>query len=56
MSRAMLTAVTMDDLRRAPLFAGLTDEQLGKLGGIARPVSLPADASVFLQGDPADAM
>ncbi len=45
----------MDDLRRAPLFAGLTETQLGKLGGIARPVDLAAGASVFLQGDHADA-
>jgi CRP/FNR family transcriptional regulator len=44
----------MDDFREAPLFAGLTDDQLGKLGRIAQPVTLPAKASVFLQGDPAD--
>jgi CRP-like cAMP-binding protein len=37
------------------LFAGLTDEQLDKLGCIAQPVSLPAGASIFLQGDLADA-
>lgn len=45
----------MDDLRRAPLFAGLSDEQLGKLGGIARAVTLQASVPVFLQGDPAEA-
>jgi CRP/FNR family transcriptional regulator len=45
----------LDDLRRAPLFAGLTHEQLGKLGGIAESVTLPGGASVFRQGDPADA-
>ena len=44
----------MDDLRRAPLFKGLTEEQLGKLGRIAKHVTLPAEASVFSQGDPAD--
>ena len=43
------------DLRRAALFAGLTDEQLARLAGIARAVDLPAGATVFLQGDPADA-
>jgi len=43
------------DLRRAPLFAGLTDEQVGRLAGIARAVQLPAEAGIFLQGDPADA-
>jgi CRP-like cAMP-binding protein len=47
--------VIVDDLRRAPLFAGLTETQLGKLGGIARPVDLAANSSVFLQGDHADA-
>lgn len=52
-SGAILAHVTVDDLRRAPLFAGLTDEQLGKLGDIARHVVLPAEASVFVQGDPA---
>jgi CRP/FNR family transcriptional regulator len=54
-SRAILADVIVDDLRRAPLFAGLTDTQLGKLGGVARPVTLPANASVFLQGDRANA-
>lgn len=54
-SRAILANVTVDDLRRAPLFAGLADEQLGKLGDIATHVVLPAEASVFLQGDPAAA-
>ncbi len=44
-----------DDLRRAPLFAGLTDEQLDKLGAIAAPVTLPPGSTVFVQGDPADA-
>lgn len=47
--------MTVDDLRRAPLLAGLSGEQLGALAAIARPVSLPGDAAVFLQGDPADA-
>ncbi len=47
--------VIVDDLKHAPLFAGLTDAQLSKLAGIARPVTLAADASVFMQGDRADA-
>ena len=54
-SRAILADVIVDDLRRAPLFAGLTDVQLGKLSCIARPVTVPADASIFVQGDRADA-
>jgi CRP/FNR family transcriptional regulator len=52
---AILSGVIVDDLRRAPLFAGLTEEQLGKLSAIAAPVTLPPGATVFLQGDPADA-
>jgi CRP/FNR family transcriptional regulator len=47
--------MTSDDLRQAPLFAGLSDEQLARLAGIARAETLPADATIFLQGDPADA-
>ena len=45
----------VDDLRRTPLLTGLTDGQLAKLAAIALPVSLPAEATIFLQGDPADA-
>ncbi len=52
----ILGDVITDDLRRAPLFAGLTDAQLDKLGAIAAPVTLPAGSTVFLQGDPADAV
>jgi CRP/FNR family transcriptional regulator, dissimilatory nitrate respiration regulator len=48
--------VITDDLRRAPLFTGLTDEQLDKLGAIAAPLTLPPGAAVFLQGEPADAV
>jgi len=47
--------VIVDDLRRTPLLTGLTDGQLAKLAAIALPVSLPAEATIFLQGDPADA-
>jgi CRP/FNR family transcriptional regulator len=47
--------VTVDDLRSAPLFAGLTDDQLGALAAIARPVAVPAEAGIFLQGDVAEA-
>ena len=43
------------DLRAAPLFAGLSDEQLAALAAIAHQIALPADAGVFLQSDPADA-
>ena len=54
-SPAILADVIVDDLRETPLFAGLTDGQLSELGSIAQLVNLPAGASVFLQGDPADA-
>ena len=47
--------MTKDDLRRAPLFAKLSEAQLEKLSRIARPFAVPADASVFTQGDPARA-
>jgi len=45
----------IDDLRAAPLFAGLDDVQLAKLAAIAQARRLPAGRTVFLQGDPADA-
>ena len=45
----------IDDLRRAPLFAGMSDEQLDKLSGIASAVTMPADACVFSQGNRAEA-
>lgn len=52
---AILVVVILDDLRQAPLFAGLTDEQLGRLGAVAQTVSLPAGEPVFAQGDPGNA-
>jgi len=47
--------VIIDDLRRAPLFSEISEEQLEKLADIASAVTLPADASVFSQGNRADA-
>jgi len=46
---------TLADLRAAHLFALLDDAQLAKVAALARPVSLPADSTIFLQGDPAGA-
>ena len=46
---------TLLDLRAAQLFAQLDDEQLAKVAAIARPVLLPAERTLFLQGDPASA-
>ena len=43
------------DLRAAQLFAQLDDEQMAKVAALARPVLLPAERTVFLQGDPAAA-
>ena len=46
---------TLLDLRAAQLFAQLDDEQLAKVAAIARPVLLPPERTLFLQGDPAAA-
>ncbi len=45
----------VDDLKRSPLFAGLSDAQLLKLAALARPVEFEAGAGIFLQGEPAGA-
>jgi CRP-like cAMP-binding protein len=46
---------TLADLRAAQLFAQLDAEQLAKVAAIARPLLLPAERTLFLQGDPASA-
>ncbi len=46
---------TLSDLRAAELFAHLDEDQLVKLAAIARPLRLPAERTLFLQGDPAEA-
>ena len=46
---------TLLDLRAAQLFAQLDDKQLARIAAIARPVLLPAERTLFLQGDPASA-
>jgi CRP/FNR family transcriptional regulator, dissimilatory nitrate respiration regulator len=43
------------DLHRAALFGGLGDDDLARLAGIARPVTLEPEQTVFAQGDPAAA-
>jgi len=45
----------IDDLRGSALFGGLDEESLGRLAGIARPVRVEAETSVFSQHDPAAA-
>ncbi len=44
------------DLRVSPTFARLDDGQLRSLAEIARPLDLPAETTVFLQGDDATAL
>ena len=46
---------TLSDLRAAAIFSQLDDEQLERLATLARPQRLPAESTVFLQGDPAGA-
>jgi CRP/FNR family transcriptional regulator, dissimilatory nitrate respiration regulator len=55
LASAILAGVIIDDLRRAPLFSEISEEQLGKLARIASSVTLPADVCVFAQGNRADA-
>jgi CRP-like cAMP-binding protein len=43
------------DLHAAQIFAQLDEAQLSKLAGIARPLELPPESTIFLQGDPAQA-
>jgi CRP/FNR family transcriptional regulator len=44
-----------DDLRAAPLFSRLSDDQLAKLAAVAHPLHLPAGRPIFWQGQPASA-
>jgi CRP-like cAMP-binding protein len=48
-------SATTDDLKAAPLFRRLTDDQLAGLAAIAHPVRLPAGRPIFWQGEPAQA-
>src|SRR5665647_1527382 len=50
---AKLGSQTLLDLRAARLFTQLDDGQLARIAAIARPVLLPAEHTLFLQGDPA---
>ena len=47
--------MTVDDLKAAPLFSRLNDDQLAKLAAVARPLRLPAGRPIFSQGEPASA-
>ncbi len=46
---------TLADLRAAPLFRRLDDDQLQRLASVAQALRLPSEESLFLQNDPATA-
>jgi signal transduction histidine kinase len=46
--------VNIQDLRKSPLFQGLSDEELQQLMNNAKPVSLRAGEILMKQGDPGD--
>ena len=48
--------MTLDELRRVPLFAGLSEEDLERLYQMAETVSIPAGELVLQEGDPGDAL
>jgi signal transduction histidine kinase len=47
--------MNLQDLRKSPLFQGLSDEELQKLMDMATPVSLRAGDMLIKQGEPGDA-
>ena len=49
-----MTATT-DDLRRVPLFTGMTDAALEAVAALAGPVAFDDGAKVTVEGDPGDA-
>jgi signal transduction histidine kinase len=46
----------LDELRRVPLFAGLSEEDLERLYQMAETISVPAGQLVLQEGDPGDAL
>ncbi len=50
-----MTKQKLADLRAAPLFAHLDDGQLERFAALATPVEFPAESTIFLQGDAAEA-
>ena len=46
----------LDELRRVPLFAGLSEEDLKQLYQMAETVTVPAGQLVLQEGDPGDAL
>jgi len=47
--------MNLNDLRKSPLFQGLSDEELQKLMDMAEPLSLRAGEVLIKQGEPGDA-
>src|SRR5512140_2285454 len=47
--------MNLNDLRKSPLFEGLSDEELQRLVDMAEPVSLRAGEVLIRQGQPGDA-
>jgi CRP-like cAMP-binding protein len=47
--------VIVDDLKRAPLFGNLGDDDLGRLAGVAQRLRRPAETLLFSQGQPGEA-
>src|ERR1051325_4151156 len=47
--------MNLNDLRKSPLFQGLSDEELQQLMDMAEPVSLRAGETLIKQGDLGDA-
>jgi signal transduction histidine kinase len=50
----MVSIMNLHDLRKSPLFQGLSDEELQKLMDMAEPVSLRAGDVLIRQGEPGD--
>ena len=48
--------MTLDELRRVPLFADLSEEDLEQLYEMAKTISIPAGELVFEEGSPGDAL
>lgn len=51
----LFIVMNLNDLRKSPLFEGLSDEELQHLMDMAQPVSLQAGEVLMRQGDPGDA-
>jgi signal transduction histidine kinase len=55
LSASVFIVMKLNDLRKSPLFKGLSDEELQRLMDMAQPVSLQTGDVLMRQGDPGDA-